>query len=107
MSEMPVFRKFPDFRKFFSDASVQKYRQKCIFRKFSTLSGFFDKSDWHLCYVAIALFYEVTLDVIVPDIKGITYRFVIENSFFKMAVSMSTKISKCMNTVAYIISIVP
>ena len=39
--EMPVFRKCPDFRKFFSDVSVRKYRQKCIFRKFLILSGFF------------------------------------------------------------------
>ena len=49
ITEMPVFRKFPDFKKFVSVASVQKYRQKCILRRFSTLSGFFDKSDWHLC----------------------------------------------------------
>ena len=47
-SEMPVFRTFPDFRKFFSDASVQKYRQKCIFRKFTTISGFVDNSDRHV-----------------------------------------------------------
>ena len=25
------------------------YRQKCIFRKFATISGFVDNSDWHLC----------------------------------------------------------
>ena len=53
LSEMPVFRKFPDFRKFFSDACVQKYRQKCIFRKFANMSVFFDNSDWHLCTVSL------------------------------------------------------
>ena len=40
---------FQDFRIFFSDALVQKYRQKCISRKFATISGFVDNSDWHLC----------------------------------------------------------
>ena len=38
---------------FFSDASVQRYRQKCIFRKFSTISGFFDNSDLHPCFYAV------------------------------------------------------
>ena len=28
---------------------VRKYRQRWIFRKFATISGFFDNSDWHLC----------------------------------------------------------
>ena len=41
---MPVFRTFPDFQTFFSDASVQKYRKNCIFRKFATISGFFDNA---------------------------------------------------------------
>ena len=46
---MPVFKKFPDFRKFCTEGCVQWYRQKWVFRKFSLISGNFHDSDWHLC----------------------------------------------------------
>ena len=62
-SEMPVFRKFPDFRKFCSVASVQKYRQKCNFRKFATISGFFDNADWHLCDMQYACIFGIAYQI--------------------------------------------
>ena len=40
------FSWLPDF--FLRCFCTKKYRQKCIFRKFATTSGFFDNSVWHL-----------------------------------------------------------
>ena len=54
-TEMPVFRKFPDFRKFIKKvldfrkfSPVQKNRSIHFSRKFLSISGNFDHNGWHL-----------------------------------------------------------
>ena len=54
-SEMPVFRKCPDFRIFCSDASVRKYRQKCILGNLQPFQDFFDNADWHLWELSVGM----------------------------------------------------